>query len=172
MNRRDLLGRLLVGATALPAVGCGTILHQERIDQPHSRDIDWKIAALDGLGLAFFFVPGVIAFVVDFYTGAIYLPPRGYAASQLQNVTPRDSGSPPPDWERREVAAAQLMTPSAIEQVVTEESGERIVLAEAGTRVSRLHDWKSCLRQLGRHESNRSFGVPLDEFFGKLGVNV
>ena len=30
---------------------------------------------LDGLGLLLFFIPGVVAFAVDFATGAIYLPP-------------------------------------------------------------------------------------------------
>lgn len=56
--------------------GCGTMFHNERVGQPHSRDIDWKVAGLNGLGLALFFVPGVVAFAVDFYTGAIYLPPE------------------------------------------------------------------------------------------------
>lgn len=41
--------------------------------------IDWKIAALDGLGLLFFFIPGVIAFAVDFHNGTIYLPPGEYS---------------------------------------------------------------------------------------------
>lgn len=49
-------------------------MYPERRHQPRSHQIDWKVAALDGLGLLLFFVPGVIAFVVDFYTGAIYLP--------------------------------------------------------------------------------------------------
>ena len=50
-------------------------MHSDRIDQSHNNQIDWKVAALDGLGLILFFVPGVVAFAVDFYTGAIYLPP-------------------------------------------------------------------------------------------------
>jgi hypothetical protein len=36
------------------------------------------MVALDGVGLLFFFVPGIIAFAVDFMTGAIYLPADGY----------------------------------------------------------------------------------------------
>jgi hypothetical protein len=58
--------------------GCGTMFYSERVGQPHSRDIDWKVAALNGLGLALFFIPGVVAFAVDFYTGAIYLPYETY----------------------------------------------------------------------------------------------
>ncbi len=52
---------------------CGTILHPERKGQ-RSGQIDPKIVVLDAIGLLFFFIPGVIAFAVDFYTGTIYLP--------------------------------------------------------------------------------------------------
>ena len=78
MDRRKFLSRAIqdsfLAAGTCGLTGCGTLLHSERVGQPHSRDIDWKIVALDGLGLLFFFVPGVVAFAVDFYTGAIYLP--------------------------------------------------------------------------------------------------
>lgn len=37
------------------------------------------VAALNAVGLLFFFVPGVVAFGVDFMTGAIYLPGGGLA---------------------------------------------------------------------------------------------
>jgi hypothetical protein len=77
MHRREFLSQAvsagLVSGTCCLS-GCGTLLHSERHGQPHSRDLDWKIVALDSLGLVFFFVPGVVAFTVDFYTGAIYLP--------------------------------------------------------------------------------------------------
>ena len=53
--------------------GCGTILYPERKGQKDGR-IDPGIAVLDGLGLLFFIIPGVIAFALDFSTGAIYLP--------------------------------------------------------------------------------------------------
>ena len=80
MRRREFLSHSiawgLLGGASSGSCGCGTILHGERIGQPHSRDIDWGVAALNGLGLVLFFVPGVIAFAVDFYTGAIFLPPE------------------------------------------------------------------------------------------------
>jgi len=60
---------------AVALTGCGTVLHPERRGQPAGR-IDWGIFALDAIGLIFFFIPGVIAFAVDFTTGAIYLPPE------------------------------------------------------------------------------------------------
>jgi hypothetical protein len=75
MHRRDFIGSIFAASAALGGMtGCGTFIHSERCHNPHSDRIDWRIAALDGLGLLLFFVPGVIAFVVDFSTGAIYLP--------------------------------------------------------------------------------------------------
>lgn len=71
LRRREWLVLAALGLT-----GCGTVLHPERRGQPAGR-IDWGVFALDALGLIFFFVPGVIAFAVDFATGAIYLPPEG-----------------------------------------------------------------------------------------------
>jgi hypothetical protein len=62
---------LLVSAAG--TTGCGTVLHPERRGQSAGK-LDWGIVALDAVGLFFFFVPGVIAFAVDFATGAIYLP--------------------------------------------------------------------------------------------------
>lgn len=59
---------LLVQLTA-----CGTILHPERKGQK-SGQIDPAIAIFDAIGLLFFFLPGVIAFAVDFSNGTIYLP--------------------------------------------------------------------------------------------------
>jgi hypothetical protein len=53
--------------------GCGTILYPERRGQQSGR-IDVGVAVLDGIGLLFFIIPGVIAFAVDFSTGAIFLP--------------------------------------------------------------------------------------------------
>lgn len=78
LKRREMFTRTLrtalAGLVMGGASGCGTMLHSERRGQPHSDDIDWRIVALDGLCLLLFFVPGVVAFAVDFYTGAIYLP--------------------------------------------------------------------------------------------------
>ena len=52
---------------------CATILHPERREQPAGK-LDTDMVILDGFGLLLFLLPGVIAFAVDFSTGAIYLP--------------------------------------------------------------------------------------------------
>lgn len=68
------IGWTLLGGGACTSAGCGTVFWGDRCGRPHSHRIDWRIVALDGLGLLLFFIPGVVAFVVDFSTGAIYLP--------------------------------------------------------------------------------------------------
>lgn len=72
-SRRRLLA--LAGTTALaaPLGGCGTLLYPERRGQTGGR-IDPSVAILNGIGLLLFIVPGLIAFAVDFGSGAIYLP--------------------------------------------------------------------------------------------------
>ncbi len=171
MNRRDVLNRMLVGAlggASIGVSGCGTIFHQERIHQPHSRDIDWRIAALDGLGLALFFVPGVVAFAVDFYTGAIYLPPRGYAATD----PPGDTGSPVAlasheGLRRHEVDPSDL-NPETIERVVAEEVGKPVSLNESSVRVSELSDLQQFDSQVERHKKSDEFGMNIKQFFAKV----
>jgi len=55
-------------------MSCGTIIYPERRHQPKG-NIDVGIALLDGIGLLFFLIPGIIAYAVDFSTNAIYVPP-------------------------------------------------------------------------------------------------
>lgn len=71
-RRRFLLSSLFM---TIPGslVGCGTVLHPERRGQGSGK-LDWRIVGLDAAGLLLFFVPGVIAFAVDFYQGTIFLP--------------------------------------------------------------------------------------------------
>src|SRR5687767_14272089 len=121
-----------------PTAGCGTILHTERCGQPHSRDLDWKIVALDGLGLLLFFVPGVIAFAVDFYTGAIYLPPECSCQPGPHPAVP--AGYPPdPQAQLRPVfIPTHELSPTRIEAVVSHHAGRPISLTHSGTPLSPL----------------------------------
>jgi len=80
--RREFFRTLAAGGLACVSgaiTGCGTIFYPERRGQP-AGPLDWKVVALDGIGLLLFFVPGVIAFAVDFSNGTIYLPPAEYGA--------------------------------------------------------------------------------------------
>jgi len=85
--------RLAVYTTTLAMlhllVGCGTILHPERKGQI-SGQVDPSIVLLNGLGLLFFLVPGVVAFAVDFSNGTIYLPEgqtSQLSETELEHIT-------------------------------------------------------------------------------------
>lgn len=79
--KKTIFKKLLISITLVSLLvqisACGYILHPERRGQTGGR-IDVGIAVLNGVGLLFFLVPGIIAFAVDFSTGCIYLP-GGYA---------------------------------------------------------------------------------------------
>lgn len=67
------LGALLTVALAFHVSGCGTLLYPERKGQKDGK-IDTTVALLDCIGLLLFVIPGVIAFIIDFNNGTIYLP--------------------------------------------------------------------------------------------------
>jgi hypothetical protein len=72
-NPLRALSLVVLAMLLIQQFGCGTILYPERKGQ-QGGNIDAGVAVLDGIGLLIFIVPGVIAFAVDFATGAIYLP--------------------------------------------------------------------------------------------------
>src|SRR3984885_10280157 len=63
-------------------MGCGTLMYPERKGQ-RGGSLDAGVAVLDGIGLLFGIIPGVIAFCVDFSNGTIYLPKRMHHLSSL-----------------------------------------------------------------------------------------
>jgi hypothetical protein len=84
---RKCVAVLLALSFALP-LGCGTLLYRERVGQPRGK-LDAFVVMLDSIALVYFVVPGLIAFAVDFATGAIYLPreappPLAGAPSRVQ----------------------------------------------------------------------------------------
>lgn len=101
---------LLAVALAVESASCGTVIHPERCGRPHSGALDPSIVVLDGLGVLVFLVPGVVAFIVDFSTGAIWLPdqhfspyvpvpvppPGAYPAYPPPMVYPPGAVGPPP----------------------------------------------------------------------------
>lgn len=64
---------LLAFTMIVNLASCGTILYPERKGQKAGQ-IDPGVAILDGVGLLFFIIPGVIAFAVDFSNNTIYMP--------------------------------------------------------------------------------------------------
>lgn len=58
---------------------CGYFLYPERKGQAGGR-VDPVVVILDGAGLLFGLLPGIVAFAVDFTNGTIYLPAGGSSA--------------------------------------------------------------------------------------------
>lgn len=162
--------------TALSLGGCGTLLHSERLNQPHSRDLDWKIVALNGLGLIFFFIPGVIAFVVDFHTGAIYLPPYQGAGKPLpdddsaqmaQSSLPGSEATAgstaavaaePTSLKQIAVLSGELNLTS-IEREVTQQVGKPVWLSDDTSRVTRLEELDQFAEHQHRCRTDQAFGL-------------
>lgn len=118
----------IVAAVLFCTTSCGTIMYPERRGQSAGR-IDVGVAVLDGIGLLFFFVPGVVAFAVDFATGAIYLP---YGSSDLDLS--------PTDLKNAEVVQVEptSLSRSEIESIVKEKIGKDVELTSPATRVAKV----------------------------------
>jgi hypothetical protein len=71
---------VLSAALLSQLAACGTLFYPDRRGQIDGR-IDPAIAVFDAIGLLFYIIPGLIAFGVDFATGAIYLPDEKYSVA-------------------------------------------------------------------------------------------
>jgi hypothetical protein len=108
---------------------CGTIIYPERRGQSAGK-VDVGVAVLDGIGLLFFLVPGIVAFGVDFATGAIYLPPSSSAQLEIKPSNLQDA--------KIIVVDARTLTLQDIEKVVEKEIRQDIDLTTPETKVARV----------------------------------
>lgn len=123
-----LVAGILSGACSF--AGCGTILYPERRGQ-HAGTLDTGVVVLDGLGLLLFFIPGVIAFAVDFATGAIYLPERSSQDIPLTGKSRK--------FQSITLASNQLSRPQ-IAAAVSRHTGREIHLEEGQYCTAKLRD--------------------------------
>ncbi|MFA5117415.1 MAG: hypothetical protein WC695_01025 [Candidatus Omnitrophota bacterium] len=116
---------VLVGAVLIiQLAGCGTLMYPERRGQKAGR-IDAGVAVLDGIGLLFFIIPGIIAYAVDFSNGTIYLP--GTAHSFLG----------PKDLKQVKFDPKHC-TNATIESIIKEETGYSVKLNQDDVQISKL----------------------------------
>jgi hypothetical protein len=120
-----IAGRLTVGGAVFLA-SCGTLLYPERRGQPAGR-LDVGVVVLDGIGLLVFLVPGIIAFAVDFATGAIYLPPE-------HALSIPETGA---ELRKVQIDPAEL-TPQRVEAIVREQTGKTVSLQPGAYRAMPL----------------------------------
>jgi hypothetical protein len=121
--------KYLAVCLAIQTASCGTILYPERVGQPAGR-VDPGVVALDAVGLLVFFIPGIIAFAVDFSNGTIYLPPERIASSGPTNDRLLHTV---------QVNPAEL-TSQRLEAILQEHTGQPIHLQAGGYRVARVND--------------------------------
>ena len=87
--------RVIVGVVAATLLAqltaCGSIFYPDRRGQIEGK-IDPVIAGANAIGILFYVIPGLIAFAIDFATGAIYLPNNQYslAPEKLQDAIGAD----------------------------------------------------------------------------------
>ena len=124
---KRLVSLAVCSALLIQLAGCGIILYPERKGQKPGR-IDPGVAILDAVGLFFFIIPGVIAFAVDFGTGAIYLP--GTADSGTGSRFASDEAGTG-DMRMVQVDPA-LLQEEYIEAVVANHTGKNVDLSAPG----------------------------------------
>ncbi len=130
ISRRHFVSRGALSLLGLTAVGCGTVLHPERKGQAAGK-LDWEIVALDAVGLLLFFVPGVIAFAVDFNNGTIYLP-TAEEEGQAQAAIDRPQSDQPQSEKLIALAAPRHLTLEAIEQTIARKTNREVRLVPGG----------------------------------------
>jgi hypothetical protein len=118
-------------------MGCGTLMYPERRGQ-RGTSIDAGVAVLDGIGLLFGIIPGVIAFAVDFSNGTIYLPERTKIGSlDLKNI--------------KEVKFDPKHTSLAsIEKTITDETGYEVKFDQGNIKLSKLKSLNDMMVQFAK----------------------
>jgi hypothetical protein len=139
---RKLIALTLVVAIAFLSTSCGTILYPERRGQPRGGPLDPGVVILDALGLLFFVVPGIVAFVIDFSNGTIYLPPPGYGCVRHQTLRRKDLV--PVQFAKEE------LTRERIEEIVSQRTGRPVTLEPGRFRAVELKDLDEVEDQSGR----------------------
>ena len=126
MKKRILKGlySCICAALIVQLTGCGTIMYPERKGQKSGK-IDTQVAILDGLGLFFFFIPGVIAFAVDFSNGTIYLPNSSKSSFSEQDM-------------KQVKFNPKNYTDDRLEAIIEKEIGQDIEINEKGVEVLEL----------------------------------
>ena len=90
-SKTRIIGSVVALSLVTQLTACGTLFFPDRRGQIEGK-IDPVVAGLNAVGILFYVIPGLIAFGIDFATGAIYLPSGQYsvAPEQLQDAIGAD----------------------------------------------------------------------------------
>lgn len=132
-TRSRVIGGLLAVSLLTQLAACGTLFYPDRRGQIEGR-IDPAIAALNAIGLLFYVIPGLIAFGIDFATGAIYLPEGQYSVA--------------PDKLQDAIGADGQADPARLKAILEQELGRSLPL-----------DDPRLIEQHGNHEQLAAYGL-------------
>ncbi|EKM94975.1 hypothetical protein C211_16465 [Stutzerimonas degradans] len=132
-TRSRVIGGLLAVSLLTQLAACGTLFYPDRRGQIEGR-IDPAIAALNAIGLLFYVIPGLIAFGIDFATGAIYLPEGQYSVA--------------PDKLQDAIGADGQVDPARLKAILEQELGRSLPL-----------DDPRLIEQHGNHEQLAAYGL-------------
>ena len=143
ITRRNMLALLSVAPMSL-MTSCGTIIYPDRVYQETRGHIDPSIAILDGVGCLLFLIPGLVAFAVDFYTGAIYIPAGKKDGDQERSI-----------FDKAEVYQHSdgKLTQQDIELIIGERTGTQIDLSRKDIVCFKLDNIDQAGRMLARMKS-------------------
>lgn len=153
----------LLAATAVTCMlsniaGCGVLLYPERQGQKGGH-IDVQVALLNGIGLVFFLVPGLVAFAIDFHQGTIYLPNTYSAVPGTQGFMPKahsalleNNEGFAHDHGLHSIKLEGAINAQTVERVILEQAGVRIDLSAQNIRAQAIS-----ARQLGMISTIASF---------------
>lgn len=127
-------------------VSCGTLMHPERRGQ-RGGNLDVGVVLLDGVGLFFFIIPGIIAYAVDFSNGTIYLPgwslrhaSRGNQGLMMVKFDPATS------------------TPASLRDLIRAETGYAVDWRDPRLQATKLQTADEAFARFERHEGLSSPG--------------
>lgn len=109
-----VVGGILVATLLTQITACGTLFFPDRRGQIDGK-IDPLVAGLDAIGILFFVIPGLIAFGVDFATGAIYL--EGGKTAQVA-----------PEKLQEAIGANGKVDPTKLQAILDKELGQHLPL--------------------------------------------
>lgn len=107
-------GGALIAALLTQLTACGTLFYPDRRGQIEGK-IDPVIVALDAVGILFYVIPGLIAFGIDFASGAIYLP--GGSTAQVS-----------PEKLKEAIGANGKVDNTRLQAIIESELGQRLPL--------------------------------------------
>ncbi len=126
MNLSRIFRHFMIILLSFQLVSCGTILYPERRNQKVGR-VDVGVALLDGFWLLAGLIPGIIAFAVDFSTGAIYLPAKSARGLDYDNI-------------RTVRFDPKTTTPAQIEGIIHQETSRDFSFSDKRLTLSRLEN--------------------------------